>query len=143
MSLCSAKARRTWKVSLIQLFGKMRVKFTLQIVLYMMSVDHSIMIKLLIGDSICGIFISQSLGGSVGGLLWLKMVHSCHFFKVYLNYDDNNNSNNKCFFVALYATKEWKNKCCSSVWPTQFLYPLMIVSYSWLQVKVTHNKYCV
>ena len=35
----------------------------------------------------------------------MKMVHSCHFFKVYLN-DDNNNSNNKCFVVALYATKE-------------------------------------
>ena len=114
MSLCSAKAIRTWKVSLIQLFGKMRVKFTLQIVLFMMSVDHNIMIQLLIGDSICGIFISQSLGGSVGGLLWMKMVHSCHFFKVYLN-DDNNNSNNKCFVVALYATKEWKNKCCCSL----------------------------
>jgi len=39
----------------------------------------------------------------------MKMVHSCHFFKVYLNDDNNNNnnnSNNKCFVVALYATKE-------------------------------------
>jgi len=47
----------------------MRVTFTLQIVLFMISVDHSIVMQLLIGDSICGIFISQSLGGSVGGLL--------------------------------------------------------------------------
>jgi hypothetical protein len=27
----------------------------------MMSVDHSIMIKLLMGDSICGLFVSHSL----------------------------------------------------------------------------------
>jgi hypothetical protein len=108
----------------------------------MMSVDHSIMLKLLIGDSVCGIYISRSLGGRVGGLLRMKLVHSCHFFKVYLNDDDNNDSN-KCFLWLCMQPKNERISAAAQCNLTQFLYPIMILSYSWLLVKVRYNKYCV